>query len=736
MTTLLSTQASPPSSAESRTTDHLIALVGNPNTGKTSVFNMLTGARHRVANYPGVTVDKVTGRIQSAKLSLEVVDLPGTYSLAARSPDEMIVTDTLLGRQEGTGKVSAVIVVADAANLDRNLFLATQVIETGVPTVIALNMIDVANRNGICIDVAQLSKRLGVPVAPLQARKGIGRRELIEAVEKVIGEPQAAVRLDWPASVEAATEAFGAALARLSRDDRPPAPYEVRRCLLDVDGYCEQRLSKRYNGELLTELHTQRATIEGGGAALPSLEAELRYRWIQTITDACVRWERSDRKRVSERVDDVLTHRVAGSFIFILVMGAIFVSVFAWAAPLMDAVDGAFGWLGDLIHGSLGEGVLASFLADGLVAGVGGVLIFLPQILILFALITILEDCGYLARAAFLMDRLFRACGLGGRSFVPMLSSFACAIPGVMSARTIENRRERLVTILVAPLMSCSARIPIYTILVAAFVPSVMVAGFLPLQGLVFASLYFFGIAVAAVVALIFSRLLFKGEESPFILELPSYKVPSAKTVVLRLWDRGKDFVLTAGTIILAMSVVIWALTYFPRPPTLEQQVRSQVIAQGVTDEDEIQKAVDGAYLRQSVLGRIGHAIEPAVRPLGWDWKIGTAAVAAFPAREVVISTLGIIYNLGPDESEESEVLRDKLRAATWPDGRKVFTLPVALSIMVFFALCCQCQATVAVIQRETRSWRWPVVVFSYMTGLAYVCALVVYQVGTLIMGT
>ncbi len=706
----------------------VVALVGNPNTGKTSVFNMLTGSRHRVANYPGITVEKVTGSVIGASRPTELIDLPGTYSLAARSPDEMIVADVLLGRCNGQQPVSAVVVVADASNIDRNLFLATQVMETGVPTVIALNMMDIAERNGIRIDVDRLAARLGVPVVGVRARRGQGRGELVQAIERVLDEPPAPTSIDWPAILEQELAAFARTVTGHLPAEQAPPPYELRRCLLDVGGYCERRLSAHCDGPCSAALQDHRSRIEAAGLSLPSLEAELRYKRIQTLIDECVHWDQPGRRRLSERIDNVLTHRVLGSAIFVIVMGAIFVSVFSWAAPLMDAVDGAFGHLAGALHTWLGGGMLASFVADGLVAGVGGVLVFLPQILILIALITILEDCGYLARAAFLMDRIFRMCGLGGKSFVPLLSSFACAIPGVMSARTIESRRDRIVTILIAPLMSCSARIPIYTILVAAFIPPRMVAGFLPLQGLVFASLYFFGILTAAGIALVFKKLICRGEESAFLLELPSYKLPSARTVAVRVYDRARGFVLTAGTIILAMSVIIWAAVYFPRSPVVEQQVRSRLAQQGVTDEDTIEKTVAGAYLRASYLGQLGRAIEPAVKPLGWDWKIGTAALASFPAREVVISTLGIIYNLGADQDAESEILRDKLRTATHPDGSKAFTLPVALSIMVFFALCCQCQATLAVIKRETNSWRWPLLTFGYMTALAYLAALLVYQ--------
>jgi ferrous iron transport protein B len=638
-----------------------IALMGNPNTGKTSVFNLLTGARRRVGNYPGVTVDRVSGDAGHDGFTCAVIDLPGAYSLIAHSPDERIAIDTLRGTQSGEPPIDAVVVVVDCDNLERNLFLASQVLELGLPTVIAANMVDVVARRGRRIDFAALSRTLGAPVIPVNGRSGQGRGELIQAMRAVAG-----------------------------GDRSEPRPAE----------------------------HPN--------------DSEARYAWCTEIAQACIR-QLPGRlaNRRSERLDDWLTHRVFGTLLFAIIMGTVFLSVFSWAAPLMDAIDGAFGALAGYVHTHVEGPMLASFLADGVVTGVGGVLVFLPQILILIALITVLEDCGYLARAAFLMDRLMRLMGLGGRSFVPLLSSFACAIPGIMAARTIASPRERLITVLVAPLIPCSARIPVYTLFVLAFVPARTVLGFIPVQGLVFCLVYAFGVVVAGAAALVLKRTLLRDTtDGPFLLELPSYKMPSLRTILLRLYDRTRSFVTTAGTIILAMSIIIWALGYFPRPASLADEVRTELAAEGVTEASEIERAISGTYLRQSYLARMGQWIEPVVKPLGWDWRIGTAVLAAFPAREVVVATIGIIYNLGPDTVEDSKSLHRRLRSATWPDGRKVFTVPVALSVMVFFALCCQCQATVAVIKRETKSWGWAGFAFGYMTVLAYVAALAVYQIG------
>jgi ferrous iron transport protein B len=710
----------------------VIALLGNPNAGKTSVFNMLTGSHRQVANYPGVTVEKASGILRHNAHRFEVLDLPGAYSLTARSPDEFVVTEVLLGHRNDTKPLNAAVVVIDATNLERNLFLATQVLEAGLPTVIALNMTDIAERRGINIDSEKLGQRLGVPVIPIVASTRKGRDALVEAIKKSVGGSTPVPICNWPDAVNASVDALSTEIARLNGDSRSMTPYEVRRCLLDANGELERRLVANHaNGSALADfVYEQRKKIEAAGLSPANLEAEIRYACIAEIVGNCVQRSAKTESTRSERLDNLLTHRLLGTLIFGVVMTVVFISVFSWAAPLMDAIDNIFATLTGWVQSSLGEGILATFLTDGVIGGVGSVLVFLPQIMILIALITLLEDCGYLARAAFLMDRVLRVFGLGGRGFVPLLSSFACAIPGVMATRTIECPRERLITIMIAPLMSCSARIPVYTIFVAAFIPQRIVLGFLPLQGLVFAGMYFFGILAAAVAALVFRSILAGRTPTPFILELPSYKMPSLKLILWRSLDRAKVFIKSAGTIILAMSIIIWALLYFPRPADLEKKVRADMQQAGITESVKIENAIAGEYLRNSYMGRTGKAIEPVVKPLGWDWKIGMATMAAFPAREVLVSTLGIIYNLGAGADEESTALRQKLQAATWPDGRKVYNIPVVLSIMVFFALCCQCGGTVAVIKRETNSWKWAAIAFSYMTIMAYVGALVVYQVG------
>jgi len=708
-----------------------VALIGNPNTGKTCVFNLLTGARRRVSNYPGVTVERAAGVVVHHERPLEIIDLPGTYSLAARSPDERIAVDILTGALAGEPPINVACVVIDADNLERNLFLLSQVLELRMPVVVALTMVDVAARHARSVDLAELSRRLNTPIVPLDARNSAGRAQLLDALSAATARPASAFTLAWPKCLEEHAGRLAAALPSTNPDPQR-ALAAARRMLLDSPCGADAHALYESGDRIRATLVAGRQALADSGIEPASLENELRYTWCAEVTRECVRHDSGMlRPRTSERLDNVLTHRLLGSLIFVVVMGAVFVSVFAWAAPLMDAIDGVFSSVADGIRARLGAGMLSSFLADGVVTGVGGVLVFLPQILILIALVTLLEDCGYLARAAFLMDRVMRVFGLGGRSFVPLLSSFACAIPGILAARTVGSQRDRLLTILVAPLIPCSARIPVYTLLVLAFVPARMFAGVIPLQGLVFCGVYAFGVIVAALVALILKKTVLRGEDAPFLLELPGYKRPSLRAIVLRLYDRTRDFVTTAGTIILAMSVIIWALGYFPRPASLADEVRATLTADGVTDEETLERSIDSAYLRQSYLARAGRLIEPAVRPLGWDWRIGTAVLAAFPAREVVVSTMGIIYNLGSETDENADALHEKLRAARWPDGSPVFTLPVAISLMVFFALCCQCQATVAVIRRETNSWKWALFAFAYMTALAYIASLAVYQLGS-----
>ena len=463
-----------------------------------------------------------------------------------------------------------------------------------------------------------------------------------------------------------------------------------------------------------------------------------RYAWIaQVVADARRPSSGVSRGRVawSELIDSLVTHRVWGLVIFLTVMGVTFQSIFSWALPLMDSIDSIFSVLGPWVGGALPEGPLQSLIVDGVIGGVGAVVVFVPQIAILFGLIAILEDSGYMARAAFLMDRVMAGFGLSGRSFIPLLSSFACAIPGIMATRTIDNQRDRIATILIAPLMSCSARLPVYVLLIAAFIPAQTVWGIFGLQGLTLFCMYCLGLFVAPPIAWILKRTLLSGEAVPFLMELPPFKLPAWRVVVFRMYDRSMAFLKRAGSIILATTILVWALSYYPNQDLVSEEFETRRATATEAELALLESEAAGIRLRESYLGQAGRAIEPFVQPLGWDWKIGMATLASFPAREVIIAALGTIYNLGAGQDEESVELRQAMQAERWPDGRPVYTPVVAISIMVFFALCCQCGATLATIKRETNSWGYPLLTFVYMTGLAYLGALAVYQIGSRLIG-
>jgi ferrous iron transport protein B len=717
------------------------AIVGNPNTGKTTLFNALTGLRHRVGNYPGVTVETRKGQMTWKDQSLELVDLPGTYSLAPRSPDEMLAVDLVLGQLAGERRPDVLLSIVDASNLERNLYLTTQLLEVGVPVVVALNMIDLAQGQGLLVDAEKLSRRLGVPVIPIQGNKHKGLEQLREALMRSAGTRSSIASPSFPEPFEKEVTA----LCHYLGESTPTLL--VRRLLLDVDGYTEERLVKRHGEPLWSRLVEARQRLADADCVVPDVEARTRYGWVRERVAGCVQRPTARPVSWTDRIDRVLTHRLWGSLIFAAMMFLVFLAIFTWAKGPMDLIKDSMTALAKWTHDLIGTGPLASLLADGIIKGVGSVLVFLPQILILFAFIAVLEDCGYMARAAYLMDRLMAKSGLSGKSFIPMLSSVACAIPGIMATRTIENRRDRLVTILVAPLMSCSARLPMYGVVIVAFF-SVAAGAPAWLAALVTFCMYLLGIIVAPLVALLLKKTLLRGETPPFVMEMPVYKRPALGTVLRRVSDAGWEFLRRAGTIIVAAMIVVWALLYFPNGPEYEKKIAElreakEKLGEDKKDEaDEIEDQIneaDGAWKRQSYLGRAGKAIEPIVRPLGWDWKIGMAALASFPAREVVVGTLGIIYNMGEtgDTDEERQKLAERMKKETFDDDpkRQVLTVPAGLSLMVFFALCCQCASTLAVIKRETRTWRWPVFTFVYMTLLAYVGAFLVYQIGSWMKG-
>ena len=731
-----------------------VALIGNPNAGKTAIFNRLTGLAHKVGNYPGVTVERKEGLCTLEGVPVRFLDLPGTYSLAANSPEEKVAVDVLLGTLKGEVRPQIVLQVVDASNLERNLYLLSQVLETGLPVVLALNMMDVAEARGIRIDTGLLSTRLDAPVVPVEGHRGKGMEDLKGALSAVVKRcvekrPPSLQGPRLPLDpvkdvVEAVRQELSPAVERARAVELRSV--EVLRALIDRGGHAESRLVGLLGESCRERLEAVRPRLTTS-MPLAVFEASSRYAWVRERLEGCVTRQRPEGRAWSEQLDRILTHRVLGLVIFGILMLLVFQSIFVGARPLMDAVELGFGELRAVVRTLLPEGALRSLLADGVIAGVGMVVMFLPQILILFLFIGLLEDCGYMARVAFLMDKIMSKCGLSGKSFIPMLSGFACAVPGILAARVIEDRRDRLATMLVTPLMSCSARLPVYSVFIGTFVPErPVISGVLGLQALTLFLLYALGVVMAVAVAWVLRRTLLRGPRPHFVLELPSYKWPSAYGLAIRLKDRGQEFLLRAGTAILAIAVVVWALAYFPHSAAIARRfdaerarVRSEVPEGAARDAALAGIGNDEAatFLEDSYFARMGMAVEPVFEPLGWDWRISMAAIASFPAREVLVSTLGTIFHLGVELDMHSPALRESLRAARRapapggpPDGMQLFTVPVAVSVLVFFALSCQCGATVVTLWRETGSRLWAAFGFGYMTALAYIAALVAYQVG------
>jgi ferrous iron transport protein B len=717
------------------------AIIGNPNTGKSTLFNALTGMQARVGNFAGVTVEKKVGRVQWDDVSLTLIDLPGTYSLSPRSLDEMVAVDVLLGRQADTATPDVALCIVDAANLQRHLYLFSQLMDLDIPLVLILNMMDVAEARGITIDVPELEARLGVPVVTTQAHRRTGISELRKAILRAVDGSRPESPVEFPAS-------FCDAVHELSEwwklEGDPPPKYLLERMILDVNGQVEQQFAERSNRDLTDHLAQIRDELRQREVRIPAVEAMSRYAWARGVLEGVISAGESPVDHLSDRLDQWVTHRWAGVTIFVGLMFLVFQAIYHWAQPLMGVIESGQALVGDLISSLIPPGALRSLLVDGVVAGVGGVLVFLPQICLLFFFIAIFEDCGYLARAAFLMDKLMTRLGLSGKSFVPLMSSFACAIPGIMATRVIENRRDRMITILVAPLMSCSARLPVYLLLIGAFVPATHLAyGVISLQGVVLFAMMSLGAVVAVPVAWILKKTYFRGETPPFVMELPSYKWPSPRIVFGRVYDRGRAFVVRAGTLIFATAIVVWGAGYFPadhsridavtaRVEQLEQEsVWNEEVMAEIEDLRDERNQLAADLISASFLGQLGQVIEPVVIPLGWDWRIGVGVLASFPAREVIIATLGTVYSLGGEVEEGDDTLSAALQQATWPDGRPVYTTPVAVSIMVFFALCAQCASTLMVMRRETNSYFWPMLTFVYMTTLAYLAAWLTFQIGS-----
>jgi ferrous iron transport protein B len=701
-----------------------IALVGNPNSGKSSLFNALTGMNQKVGNFPGVTVDKKVGNsVISPAMTATIIDLPGTYSLYPRREDEWVAYRVLM-QQDKEVDPDMVLLIADASNLKRNLLFASQIIDLKIPIVIGLTMMDIANSKGIKINVAELERELGVPIIPINPRKNKGIPQLKKAIEQTAQHLYKLPVRDFINS---------AALA-------PEAIKEVKEVVADLSDYkAIHYLINHESFALHNELQNKIESIEIANkfnhTKTQAEEILQRYQRIGVILKQSVSEPSPLQKSLfTEKLDDVLLHRRWGYLILLTVLFLLFQSVFWLAEYPMNFFVWTFGtvtgWLGSVLP----EAWWSDLLINGLVAGLGGIVVFIPQIMILFGLITILEDTGYMARISFLTDKLMRKVGLNGKSVMPMISGFACAVPAIMSARNIENKKERLLTIFVTPLMSCSARLPVYTILIGLVIPGKLVWGFISLQGLVMMSLYLLGLVMALLTSYVAKWFINIKEKSYFILELPVYRAPRWKNAVVTMFSKAKIFVVDAGKVIIVISLILWALsTYGPKERMAGVHEKYAQLEQAVSATDSVQQALlerekGTELLENSYAGILGKSIEPAIKPLGYDWKIGIALITSFAAREVFVGTMATLYSVEGGADADESTLTDKLESATRPDGTKVYTLATGLSLMIFYVFAMQCMSTLAIVKRETRSWKWPVIQLVYMTGLAYIMSLIAFQ--------
>ncbi|MBA3647200.1 MAG: ferrous iron transport protein B [Chitinophagales bacterium] len=696
-----------------------IALVGNPNSGKSSLFNALTGLRQKVGNFAGVTVDKKTGILRISKdLVAEVIDLPGTYSLYPRRIDEFITFDVLLN-SDNESHPDIILIVADASNLKRNLLFCSQITDLNIPTIVALNMMDVAKKNGLVIDVNELSTSLGVPIIPVNARENKGIQELKRALQLPIPAPrqnfidihsQCPEIIDGIKMITAASSDYMA--------------FQIACHYINI--FCFNAEQKGKIKYLLENKHFSAAKIQGE-------EILNRYEKINPIIEKSISQDKSKQQAIdrTSRIDNILLHPVFGYLIFLLIFFIVFQAIFSWAQYPMDAIDTAFSGLRNLVHQILPDNFLTSLISDGILAGIGGIVVFVPQIMLLFGFISILEDSGYMARVSFLMDRMMRKVGLNGKSTVPLMSGMACAVPAIMSTRNIDNWKDRIITIMVTPLMSCSARLPVYTLLIGFIVPDHKLWGIMNMKGIAMLGLYVLGWVMAILAAWVMKLIIKAREKSYYLMELPIYRWPRWGNVGITMFDKAKVFVTDAGKVIITISIILWFLASFGPGNSMKEvdkkyadiQLQSKP-AQYRDDDKQAEK------LSVSFAGRIGKFIEPAIRPLGFDWKIGISLITSFAAREVFVGTMSTIYSVGSDKGANFETIRERMRDEVDPKtGRHVYTAATAFSLMIFFAFAMQCMSTVAVVKRETMSWKWPIIQIVYMTGLAYISSLVVYQV-------
>jgi ferrous iron transport protein B len=696
-----------------------IALVGNPNSGKTSLFNALTGLNQKVGNFPGVTVDKKTGSTNIAPgLDVNIIDLPGTYSLYPKRADEWVAYKVLLNQDE-TVKPDMVLLVADASNLKRNLLFCSQIIDLKIPVVVALSMMDLAAKKGTQIDISGLERELGVPIVSINPRKNKGIPQVKKAIELVAEKmQQTAPRdfIDFNAIAEAPITALKKHFPEFS--NYRTVHYLINHEHFLLDNAMQETIENIETDNKFNPTKTQAEEIM-------QRYGRIKHIMQQTVIEV----DPLQRTLFTEKLDNVLLHKYWGYLILLSVLFLLFQSVFWVAQYPMDAIEWIFGQLGGWLGDQLPQAWWSDLLINGVVAGLSGILVFIPQIMILFGLITLLEDTGYMARISFLTDKLMRKVGLNGKSVMPMISGFACAVPAIMTARNIENKKERLLTIMVTPLMSCSARLPVYTILIALIIPSKLYFGFLSLQGLVMMGLYLLGTVMALIVAWVLKWFIKSTERSFFILELPVYRAPRWSNALSTMVEKAKIFVFDAGKVIMVISLLLWALSTYG-PAAKMQAVTTkyeQLIAANPSQANELNKQRKTALLQSSYAGTLGKAIEPAIRPLGYDWKIGIALITSFAAREVFVGTMATLYSVGEDADANNSTLRQKMAAAVRPDGSKVYDLATGLSLLIFYVLAMQCMSTMAIVKRETRSWKWPVIQLAYMTGLAYFMSWLVY---------
>jgi len=703
-------------------TEHInIALVGNPNSGKSSLFNYLTGLKQQVGNFPGVTVDKKTGSSNIGPgLTATLIDLPGTYSLYPKRSDEWVAYKVLLDQDKDI-KPDMVLLVADASNLKRNLLFCSQIIDLGIPVVVALTMMDLAKKKGTQIDIPGLERELGVPVVPVNPRKSKGVEQLKKVLEQSAGNlylPPARDFIDNNALAENA-------IAEVKKRYPDISNYKAIHYLINHEHFLLEEGMQDTIEQV--EINNKFNPTKTQAEEIMHRYGRIKHIMQQTVVEA----DPLQKALFNERLDDLLLHRRWGYIILLAVLFLLFQSVFWVAKYPMDGIEWVFGQLGGWLGNSLPQAWWSDLLINGVVAGLSGIMVFVPQIMILFGLITILEDTGYMARISFLTDKLMRKVGLNGKSVMPMISGFACAVPAIMSARNIENKKERLLTIMITPLMSCSARLPVYTILIALVIPSKLYFGFLSLQGLVMMGLYLLGTVMALIVAWVMKWFIKSTERSFFILELPTYRAPRWSNALTTMVEKAKIFVFDAGKVIMMISLLLWALsTYGPKEKMANVSAKyEQLLKENPKQVNELNKQRKTELLQSSFAGTLGKAIEPAIRPLGYDWKIGIALITSFAAREVFVGTMATLYSVGEDVDENNSTLRQKMAAAVRPDGSKVYNLATGLSLLIFYVLAMQCMSTLAVVKRETRSWKWPVIQLVYMTGLAYLMSWMVYVI-------